>query len=66
MKTYQVTVYIRTGPHYNPGWFLTAVNQNGHTTRHQNQGRQFHAKWNRAIIARAHGVSPSDVRLSWL
>lgn len=66
MKTYQVTAYIRTGPHYNPGWSITAINQNGNTTRHQNQGHQFHAKWNRAIIAKAHGVSPSDVGLSWL
>ena len=60
---YLVKAAIRTGPHYNPGYFIEATSAE-RTTKHvflQSPG-----PFVRAIIARAHAVDASDVRLAWL
>ena len=63
MRTHKVNAYIRTGPHYNPGFFINAMSA-GKATRHfflQSPG-----PFACALIARAHGVEKSDVLLRWL
>lgn len=63
MTTYKVKAYIRTGPHYNPGYFIQATSA-GKATRHF--FLQAPGPFVRAIIARAHGVDKSEVFLAWL
>jgi hypothetical protein len=63
MKNYKVKAYIRTGPHYNPGFFIQACSP-GKITQHFFQ--QEPGPFVRAIIARAHGVENDSVFLAWL